>query len=69
LEIGEERYELRLPDGYTVDTEELTITTPGGDELSTGTQVQAAGSVQPDLVTVCQVGPVVDVTSLEPVSG
>lgn len=65
LEVGEERYELRLPEGYDVDTENLTIVTPDGDALSSGTQLEVTGSVLQDVATICQVGPVIDVSSLE----
>lgn len=59
-----ERYELRLPPGYEVDVQELAIVPPSGDVITTGTELRVVGETQDDMVTICQVGPVIDVSSL-----
>lgn len=64
LETDEGRFELRLPDDFAVDTQELTITAPDGTAVSAGDTVEVAGTVLEDMVSVCQVGPILEVSQL-----
>lgn len=66
LQTDGERYELQLPDGFDVDREALAISGPGELELGDGDEVTVVGDVVDDMMTVCQVGPVLDVADISP---
>ena len=61
-----DRYELQLPPSYEVDLAELAIVAPSGETITAGTELQVVGELQEDMVTICQVGPVIDVASITP---
>lgn len=64
LDTGTQRYELQLPDGFTVDREAVTISGPDGITFAEGDRVTAVGDVVDDMMTVCQVGPVLQVADI-----
>ena len=66
LETDQGRFELRLPDDFAVDTQQLTVTAPDGTAVAAGDTVDVAGTVLEDMVSVCQVGPILEVSQLTP---
>lgn len=64
LDTGAERYELQLPEGFTVDREAITISGPDEIAFAEGDEVTIVGDVVEDMMTVCQVGPVLDVADI-----
>ena len=64
LDTGDERYELQLPEGFTVDREAIAISGPDGTAFAEGDEVTVVGDVVEDMMTVCQVGPVLDVADI-----
>lgn len=60
VETDGQRYEVQWPEGYTVDfaADPVTLRGPDGAAVAeVGDSVTVEGSVSPDVMTVCQIGP------------
>ena len=64
LEADGQRYELQLPAGYTADASVTEISTPDGTTFAAGDALKVTGIVREDLATICQVGPVIEVSQI-----
>lgn len=65
LDAGDDRYEVAWPDGYDADTDPVALTGPDGGTVAVeGDQLEVDGAVLTDAMTLCQVGPLLDVTSV-----
>lgn len=71
LETEEEgRVEPRWPDGYRVEFDPVRLLGPDGDVVAEeGDTVAVDGEIAGDVMTICQVGPVLEVTEVVDVRG
>ena len=60
LEAGDgTRYQVLYPDGYAIDRSSGDLTGPAGAIVAPlGAELQLRGAVDPEMVTICQIGPV-----------
>ena len=65
LDDGTTRWEVQYPEGWTVTFNPLTLTGPDGETAGDGDVITVTGAPRTDLVTTCQVGPVVVATGVE----
>jgi hypothetical protein len=68
IETDGGQYDIDWPEGYTVDfaADPITLTGPDGETVATiGDQLTVEGAVNPDVMTICQVGPVFEATSVQ----
>ena len=53
------RYQVLYPEGYAIDRSSGDLTGPGGAVVvPLGADLQLRGAVDPEMVTICQIGPV-----------
>ena len=64
IEVDGERFELMLPDGYSVDYETLTLTGPDGVIAEAGDQIRVTGAEAADMASFCQIGPLWEVAEI-----
>ncbi len=63
---SEGRVEPRWPDGYRVAFDPVRLLGPDGEVVAEeGEEIEVEGSIDRDLMTICQVGPVLRVTQVE----
>lgn len=70
LEVDGERYELSPAGGagVQVDTTRLRLLDDAGEVIArAGDEVRVTGEVAEDLMSFCQIGPILQVTAVEPV--
>jgi hypothetical protein len=67
LEVGGERYEVIYPEGYAATADPPQLTGPAGEVLAeAGDELTVTGTGDPDMATICQVGPVFAAETVEP---
>lgn len=65
LETEDGRFEVMYPDGYEVAFDPLRLLGPGGETLAEeGQTIRVEGAQAPDMVSVCQVGPLFEATEV-----
>lgn len=64
LDTPDGRFELRFGDDVSVDTDVTEVTAPDGTTLGAGDELTVTGTVAEDMITVCQVGPVLTVDAI-----
>lgn len=67
---SEGRVEPRWPEGYRIEFEPVRLVGPGGEVIAEeGDTVAVNGRIAGDVMTICQVGPVFEVTEVVTVDG
>jgi hypothetical protein len=64
-DIDHEQVEPLWPDGYRIDFDPLRLLGPDGEVVAEeGQTIHVDGEVRHDMVTICQVGPVFEITRI-----
>jgi hypothetical protein len=59
------RYELILPDGWTLDSSSNLIDPSGAVVAAIGDVVTVGGHLEPDMASICQIGPIFQAVDIQ----
>ena len=64
VQQGDTRWNVQYPADYTLSFDPLRLTGPDGETAEEGDTLTVAGRERDDMMTICQVGPVWEATSV-----